>query len=306
MKYPKISLVTINLNQAEYLEETIQSVLNQGYPNLEYIIIDGNSTDGSVDVIKRYESQLAYWISEEDDGHVYALQKGFEKATGDIMGWINSDDKLHHRALFSIAEIFEQLPVVKWFMGFPTWFNGEGLPLVEMKPTPSVKRFGFNSPHHYFKWARWSKHRFYNNDFHTIQQESTFWRRELWEKAGGKINTEYKLAFDMELWCRFFRHEKLFTADVILAGFRHSAGTQQSLEHNAAYLDECRRAVAAELKRLGKADKVNTKARYFAALLFKPGYYLELPFCSKCYGGFLKLPAWIKYNFADNRYELRL
>jgi glycosyltransferase involved in cell wall biosynthesis len=89
--YPRISIVTPSFNDVEYLEQTILSIINQGYPNLEYVIIDGGSTDGSVDIIKKYADHLAYWVSEKDQGMYHAIQKGFQKTTGEIMGWINSD-----------------------------------------------------------------------------------------------------------------------------------------------------------------------------------------------------------------------
>ena len=100
--YPKISIVTPNYNGVKYLEQTIVSVLNQNYPNLEYIIIDGGSTDGSVEIIKKYESKLSYWVSEPDMGLYHAIQKGFEKSTGEIMAWINSDD-MYVKGSFSIG-----------------------------------------------------------------------------------------------------------------------------------------------------------------------------------------------------------
>ena len=92
--WPKISIITPSVNQAEFVEETIRSVIMQGYPNLEYIIIDGGSTDGSVDIIKKYEENLTYWVSKSDQGQAHAINKGFTKISGDIFGWINSDDML--------------------------------------------------------------------------------------------------------------------------------------------------------------------------------------------------------------------
>ena len=103
--WPRISIVTPSYNQGQFIEETIRSVLLQGYPNLEYIIIDGGSTDNSVEIIKKYSPWLTYWVSERDRGQSHAINKGFEHASGDILGWLNSDDMLAMGSLRRVAEI---------------------------------------------------------------------------------------------------------------------------------------------------------------------------------------------------------
>ena len=105
--YPKISIVTPTYNQGQYIEETIKSVLDQNYPNLEFIIMDGGSTDNTVEVIKKYEEHLTYWVSEPDKGQANAINKGLKRCTGEIFNWLNSDDYLAPNALFDIAEGFK-------------------------------------------------------------------------------------------------------------------------------------------------------------------------------------------------------
>ena len=115
--FPKVSIITPSFNQSEYLEQTILSVLNQGYPNLEYIIIDGGSTDGSVKIINKYTDKLSFWLSETDKGMYDAINKGFKKCTGEIFAWINSDDVYFDNALQVAADIFTQIPEVDWITG---------------------------------------------------------------------------------------------------------------------------------------------------------------------------------------------
>lgn len=205
MEYPKISIVTPNYNKAKYLEQTILSVLSQNYPNLEYVIIDGGSTDGSVDIIKKYENQLAYWVSEPDNGMYYAIKKGFEHTTGDIMAWINSDDMYHSGALSIVADIFREHEEVKWLTGTNTHYDEQGRTV----RTWQAKYFSHLS--------------FLMHDYKYVQQESTFWRRSLYEKAGG-VSTDYRLAGDFDLWMRFSRYEKQYMVNALIGGFRVCEG----------------------------------------------------------------------------------
>ncbi len=118
MSLPRISIVTPSFNQAEFIERTILSVIGQNYPDLEYIVIDGGSNDGSLEIIKKYQDRLAYWVSEPDRGQSDALNKGFAKATGEIVGWLNSDDLYCPGALMRVAEAFREDPQADvWYGG---------------------------------------------------------------------------------------------------------------------------------------------------------------------------------------------
>jgi len=209
---PKISIVTPSFNQAPFLEAAIDSVLSQKYPNLEYIVVDGGSTDGSVEIIRRYEKHLHYWCSEPDRGQYDAINKGFARSTGEIMAWINSDDMYFPFAFRTVASIFSTLPEVEWLTTLtPGFWDYHGFSLGYCTFTGFSKR-AFLDGHFLppgYKGARG-----------TPQQESTFWRRSLWERSGGCLRTEFKLAADFDLWARFYQHAELYTTPSPLGGFR--------------------------------------------------------------------------------------
>ena len=254
--YPKITIVTPNYNLGAYLEHTILSVIGQGYPNLEYIIIDGGSTDNSLEIIKKYEKHLAYWVSEPDGGMYEAIQKGMERSTGEIMGWLNSDDMLLPRGLFTIAEIFNTFDDVAWVQGRPASFDEVG----RLVDVGLIKR--------------WSKFHFYGGRYRWVQQESTYWRRELWEKAGGRLNTELKLAGDFDLWLRFFNHARLYTTSSFIGGFRFRTG-QLSKSQYAAYEREVTAALANAKKQLTTAERCQVWVFKMIYVLVSIGYRLK-------------------------------
>ena len=201
--WPRIALVTPVFNSGKYVEQTIRSVLAQGYSNLDYFIVDGGSTDGTLDVIRKYEKQIAGWISEPDDGMYDAINKGFARTTGEIMGWISATDMLHVGGLHVVGSVFRDLPEVEWILGWPSLFNEEGMTIMMLSGL-----------------THWSRYRFLAGANRTIQQESTFWRRSLWEKAGGRVDASRRWAADFELWVRFFRHAQIYPVDGLIGGFR--------------------------------------------------------------------------------------
>jgi glycosyltransferase involved in cell wall biosynthesis len=278
--------VTVNYNNGEYIEETIKSVLNQNYPNLEYIIIDGGSTDNSLEIIKKYEDKLAYWISEKDEGQYHAVQKGFNKCSGEIMAWINSDDLYVPNSFFAVAEIFQTFPEVSWLMGIPREYSEKGV-LMSRITLP---------------WARWSKHRFYTYDFQFIQQESSFWKKDLWIKAGSKMNTNYKYAGDMELWARFFRHEKLHTTIATLAGFRYRTNNQRSIDFRQEYLIECKNVIDTELRSFPIYKRTGYVLMRILGFLLGGFFFYDIPLLNLLFPKIFCIPKTINYDFEKHRY----
>ena len=218
------------MNQAEFLEECIDSVLSQGYPRLEYVIMDGGSTDGSVEIIRRHEKHLKHWQSGSDGGHYAAVNAGFAHTTGEVMAWINSDDKYPPWALLKAGWLFARHPEASWITGRPLCWNRGGEPeYVHLDPIHHTRA-------RYVQGA-------YDDPF--IQQESTFWRRHLWNEAGGRLDTDLELAADLDLWVRFFRTSRLHVADTLLGGFRQY-GDQKSVVLQDRYRSEAQAVLVRE------------------------------------------------------------
>ncbi len=199
---PVISVVTPSLNQHAFIRDTLLSVLGQGYPNLEYVVVDGGSTDGSINVIREHEEHLTWWVTEPDRGHPHAINKGFAHTSGEIMCWINSSDVYFPWTLATVAEVFSQLPQVEWIMGVNTEFSLTGGP-------------------RQVTGARFNAYDVLAGDYRWIQQESVFWRRSLWERAGGALDEDKPRVADFDLWLRFFRLAKLYHVGTVLGGFRN-------------------------------------------------------------------------------------
>ena len=199
--WPKITIVTPSFNQAKFLEETIQSVISQNYPNLEYIIIDGGSTDGSIDIIKRYEKHLAYWVSEPDRGQSHAINKGLEKATGNIFNWVNSDDLLAPEALLEIGQLFME-NAVDVICGYLTVFSGtKHYPQWRMKIYDSIEKTLF---------------------FSELSQQAMFYRMDVIREIG-KLDEGLHYCMDLGLWYSYlttFGTGNIYMSEKNLAFFR--------------------------------------------------------------------------------------
>ena len=209
----KISVVTVCYNAAATIEETIQSVLGQTYPNVEYIIIDGGSTDGTVDIIKKYADRLTYWVSEPDKGMYDAIRKGFCHVSGDICCYINADDFYHHRAFETVADFFVTHPNVDWIKGLDVMYNEKGVITNVNVPTIVINRL-------------LRKGMYVEKCF--IQQESTFWRSKLNATIDMNKFAGFKLAGDYYLWSCFSSCAELHIVPTYLGGFRVMDGQLSS------------------------------------------------------------------------------
>lgn len=182
--FPKVSIVTPSYNQGRFLEETILSVLDQKYPNLEYIIIDGGSTDNSVEIIKKYEKHLAYWVSEKDSGQTEAINKGFRRCTGDIVAWINSDDIYLPNTFNFIVDYFIDHPEIDFVYGDAKIIDANGSFIMHRKEVPFDRTMGLLIGFGFL-----------------IPQPSTFWRRKIFESVG-LLDEKLQYAMDSDLWAK--------------------------------------------------------------------------------------------------------
>ena len=242
MNWPKITVVTPSYNQAQFLEATLCSIHDQEYPNLEHIVIDGGSTDGSVETIKRYADRLAYWVSEPDRGQTDALIKGFSRATGDIFAWLNSDDLFMPWTLWEVAEFFLKNPEARFVYGDALWIDIKGHVLKSKKEIP-------------FSWFIW----LYDHNY--IPQPSSFWRRDLYEEVGG-IDPRFDLAMDADLWIRFAKRTKPIHVRRIWSKMRlYPEQKNQRLRHISDREDEVIRSryLEAEPVVLRKVKKMMAK-----------------------------------------------
>ncbi len=241
---PKISLVTPNYNYGHFIESTIRSVLDQGYENLEYVILDGGSTDGSQAIIERYADRLAHWRSRRDEGQYATITEGLNMTSGEVMGWINSDDMHFPWTLRAVGSIFAAFPDVDWISTLrPATWDYTGM-CVEIQALPGFSREAYLDGR-FLPGARIPGQWVSGRPIGVIQQESTFWRRSLWEKVGAEVRREYGPAGDFDLWGRFYEHAELVGVAIPLGGFRgqytqQSANIAEYTEHGSRSLRDAR------------------------------------------------------------------
>jgi glycosyltransferase involved in cell wall biosynthesis len=211
--WPKINIITPSFNQGAFIEETIRSVLLQSYPNIEYIIIDGGSTDGTVEIIRKYEQRLAFWVSEPDEGQADALRRGFELAKGEILAYLNADDLYTPNAVETAFTAFQDDPDLALVHGDSIIINDAGEKIGHKRGEEGAFLSYFLSM------------------ANPISQPSAFWRRSDYESIGG-IDSKLHYVLDYDLWSRMglvgkkFRH---IAADLSLFRIHASSKTQQSM-----------------------------------------------------------------------------
>lgn len=247
---PTLSVVTACYNDAEYLSRCLASVKNQSYNNIEHIIVDGNSDDGTVELLHSWEKKIASesdtiefrWISEPDDGIYEAIEKGFNLCTGDIYAWLNADDRWYPWTADIVSDVFSHT-FFEWIIGHLTELDDQGRPIY----TDGLRR------HYKRDWIKrgW----YYDNGLGYVQQESTFWTQNLWQRSGG-FPDGVELAGDYWLWRQFAQETELRTVDTILGGFCRREGGDQLSQDNSKYLSEVERSLLAEVLGTFKAERI--------------------------------------------------
>jgi len=208
---PRISVVVPSFNQGHFIGQTLQSITGQNYPNLELIVVDGGSTDETLEVIESFSGHIKWWVSEADNGQANAINKGMQHASGEILAWLNSDDCLMPGALFRVAGEFMSSESVDVVYGHRVLINEAG------------KDVG--------KWILPEHRRFILTYADYIPQETMFWRAELWQKVGGNVDESYRFAMDWELIRRFILADAKFKLSPAFLGQFRMHDMQKTSAH---------------------------------------------------------------------------
>ena len=267
-QWPKITIVTPSYNQGEFLEETILSIVNQNYPNLEYIIIDGGSTDNSVNLIKKYEKHIHYWVSEIDLGQSHAINKGFGMATGAILNWINSDDVLCENALFSIGEAYlnrknDNVVII-----------GKGYEIDENSSITQERKVFYETE---------NKSNLYLKIKGRPIQQAIFFSRKLNNEVGG-INPMIRYPMDIDLYYKFgYLNPEIIILDTFVASFRKHSNSKTVSQDYKMLIEKINLLEYLKLYDVNRAFYSNQISAYIHSFSFKGITFKEKIALSKAF-----------------------
>jgi glycosyltransferase involved in cell wall biosynthesis len=256
---PIVSIITPSYNQVRYLEEAIRSVLSQDYPNIEYIIVDGGSTDGSVEIIKRFADQLTWWVSEPDQGQADAINKGFLHASGDIIAWLNSDDSYLPGTVSKAVSYLMDHPEVGMVYAEANLVDGSGKILGQ------------------FPAQQTNLERMLRGSVH-IPQQTTFYRADIWKKVGG-LNPSFYFAMDYDLWVRIAKISQPVYVKQLWANFRLHGEGKSIISDDRCY---------PEMLRVYQREKGNKLSLLAIRAFIRPLIFSWLP---------LRLRLWLRRLF---------
>ena len=251
---PKLSVITPTLNQAQFIAATVESVLGQGYPNLEYWVLDGGSTDGTAELMQRFAGQLIF-ISEPDKGQVDAINKGLRLCSGEVVAYLNSDDVYEPGTLLRVGEYFRQHPAARALTGKCRRIDAHGREIN-----------GFITTYKNF-WLKLNGFRALQIQQY-ISQPATFWKRDLLGEVGF-FNPAYRYAFDYEYWLRIFKQTRIDYLDEYLAAFRVYG---ESITGGTAYKHLAEEAEIARQFASPAAYRVHTALNQLSAWIFRVVY----------------------------------
>jgi glycosyltransferase involved in cell wall biosynthesis len=247
---PRITVITPSFNQAEFIRETLESVLDQGYPDLEYFVADAGSTDGTLQILEEFAPRLSWWVSEKDRGQSHAINKGLARATGDVVAWLNSDDLYQPGALRAVGEAFRDRNV--------EWVTGS---CVHLYPDGSTESLPPDASAPVSKWLWYTR----------VSQPATFWRRSLHDRVG-YIDESLHFGMDKDLFVRFLLEGA--TPHVLnqdLATFRHHPASKTRAQRTRFYKDAVGTIIPRYYARLKGIERLRTRrvaARSSLALSF--------------------------------------
>lgn len=257
--WPKISVTTPSYNHGRFIEETIRSVLLQGYPNLEYIITDGGSSDNSVETIKKYEKWLAHWVSEPDEGQSQAINKGFEKASGDIYAWLNSDDYLLARALKNAADAYRAAPKAGAWCGGSLFVTTDGKKAKLRQPPDHMAVDTV---------AAWNENSF--------GQPACFFSKDAWQQCG-PLDEDLQYGMDLDLWIKIAKKFAFARINEVLAAERVHKDAKTRRDVGMMYAVQYQIQIRHGYERLAMED-IRRRINEYTALTTRLNRISELPF----------------------------